>query len=994
MNEFADQNNPELNRGDHIGGYEIKRVAALENSRSFFYELEHAATGARHIHISNKDAENTFGVVFKTVPADSTGVAHILEHTALCGSAKFPVRDPFFSMLKRTLSTFMNALTASDWTMYPFSTQNRKDFYNLMDVYLDAAFFPKLNLLNFKQEGHRMEIGDDGNLVYKGVVYNEMKGAMSSPDQIMGRSLLNALYPSTTYSNNSGGDPKIIPGLTHGQLLEFHKRHYHPSNAFFYTYGNLPLNEHLRFIEDKILRHFERIDPKTLVPSQPRWKEPKTVRYSYPLAETEDPSKKFQACVAWLTSDIRDSFEVLVLTLLEHVLIGNPASPLRKALMDSELGTALADGTGFDPDIMDTMFACGLKGVEETAAEKIEAIIFDVLRELADKGIDRKLIDSAIHQVEFHRKEITNTPYPYGIKLLLYICGAWIHGGDPIKVLQFDDDLERLHQELAKGPLFENRIKTCFLDNPHRVLFKLVPDQQMEHREAGQVREELARIMTKMSPSELEHIQTDADALEKLQEAAENLSVLPTLQIGDIPPSVQIMPATRNLDPGDRCRFPVSIYHQPTSGIFYFSGAMGAGNLSPELIPLASFFCFALTRIGTEKRDYTEIVQMIDACTGGIGLSPSARNDFGEKGGCLPFTAINGKCLVRNRDRMFDIIRELLCEFSFSDLPRLRSLLLEYRAGMESGIVNNGHGLAISLAARNFSLSRSLHEKWGGVHQIRMIKDISDNLTDEQLQKMGERLTNLGKSLFAEDNFKAAMIGEEAALAGAEERIAGLLADSQTLIPESGFLAPKMELGSDIPREGWGTSTAVSFVAQAFETVRMKHEDSPVLVVIAKIIRSLYLHREIREKGGAYGGFAMYNPEDGIFCFGSYRDPHIVSTLNVYDRAGDFIMSGKFSEGDIREAILMVCSDIDKPDPPGPSARKAFYRKIVSLSDEARKDFKKRLLSVNRRQVMAAAQKYFSSGVKNRGVAVVSSEEKLRAANEKLSDNPLRLHTI
>jgi Zn-dependent M16 (insulinase) family peptidase len=410
-----------LSIGDRMGGYTIHRIAELKEIRSVFYELEHAATGARHVHIRNRDSENAFAVAFKTVPQDSTGVAHILEHTVLCGSQKYPVRDPFFAMLKRSLSTFMNAFTASDWTAYPFSTQNRKDFYNLLDVYLDAAFFPKLQELSFKQEGHRLEVEDDTpdafHLAYKGVVYNEMKGAMSSPDQVMVRSILNALYPDTTYSHNSGGDPAVIPSLTYEQLKAFHQRHYHPSNGFFYTYGDLPLQDHLSVIEETVLSKFDRIDPKTEVPSQPRWNAPREASYRYPLDPAEDPTRKCQACVAWLTADIRDGFNVLSLALLEQILLGNAASPLRKALIDSGLGAALCDGSGFDADSKDTLFVCGLKATSESAAAPIESIVFDVLTRLVDEGIDRKLIDSAVHQLEFYRKEITNTPYPYGLNL-------------------------------------------------------------------------------------------------------------------------------------------------------------------------------------------------------------------------------------------------------------------------------------------------------------------------------------------------------------------------------------------------------------------------------------------------------------------------------------------------------------------------------------------------------------------------------------------------
>jgi hypothetical protein len=417
MNTIVDTNNSGLKVGDRIAEYRIERIELLKEISSIFYALKHLSTGARHVHISNDDAENTFSVAFKTVPRDSTGVAHILEHTVLCGSKKYAVRDPFFSMLKRSLSTFMNAFTASDWTMYPFSTQNGKDFYNLMGVYLDAVFFPRLEELSFKQEGHRLETEKDpaghdpadDRLVYKGVVYNEMKGAMSSPDQVMVRSILKALFPSSTYRYNSGGDPAEIPSLSHKQLKAFHRRHYHPSNSFFYTYGNLPLKNHLDFIEEQVLNQFNQIDPGTDVAPQSRWKSPRSVSYPYPFDPNEDATKKYQVCLAWLTADIQDTFEILALTLLEQILLGNSASPLRKALIDSSLGSALCDGTGFDADNRDTLFVAGLKDVERTAADKIEEIIVDLFRDLVKKGIEKNLIDAAIHQIEFHRKEITNT---------------------------------------------------------------------------------------------------------------------------------------------------------------------------------------------------------------------------------------------------------------------------------------------------------------------------------------------------------------------------------------------------------------------------------------------------------------------------------------------------------------------------------------------------------------------------------------------------------
>ena len=995
MNKSNDPRNPGILPDTEIGGYLVKKIVDLTEIDSFYYELEHIKTGAKHVHISREDRENTFSTAFKTVPKDSSGVAHILEHTALCGSKKYPVRDPFFSMLKRSLSTFMNAFTSSDWTMYPFSTQNRKDFYNLMDVYLDAAFFPILSELNFKQEGHRVEVEDtteDGiKLVYKGVVYNEMKGAMSSADQVMGRSLLNALYPDTTYQYNSGGEPSEIPKLTYEQLKDFHRRHYHPSNAFFYTYGDIPLKDHLAFIEKKILNGFTKIDPKTEVDSQPRWDKPRTATYYYPLSKSEDPTKKSQVALAWLQADILDTFHVLVLSILEQILAGNPASPLRKALIDSGLGTALSDGSGYGSDTRDTMFSIGLKGVEISSAEQIGALILDTLKDLAQKGIEPELVESAIHQIEFHRKEVTNTPYPYGIKLLLAFGGSWFHGVDPLRILQFDADLEKLREKIAQGPFLEQKIREYFIDNTHRVLFKLVPDQEKEEKENRQVESELKKILESLSENDIEKIRQDAEALQKLQESSEDLTVLPTLELSEIPPEVQKIKETSKTNSA-------MLFQQPTSGIFYVASAAGVGNLKPELISLVPFFCYALPKSGVKNRDYTEVVRRIDLYTGGISLSVQARTGYGDHGlegpgTCVPFITFNGKCLVRNTAKMFEIIEEFVKDFNFSDLVRLKNLLLEYRARLESSIVQNGHRLAISLASRNFSTTSALSEIWQGIHQIKAIKALTEDLSDERLSTIAGNLTVIGQTIFTGNNLKMALIGEEKPLIEGSA-----LADSmfRSLAPNDtdGFIQPVLPVATVTPHEGWSTSSAVSFVARTFETVRFGHDDAPALSVIAKLLRSLFLHREIREKGGAYGGFSIYSPEDGQFCMASYRDPHIVNTLKVYERAFEFIRLGDYSEEDIKEALLQVCSEIDKPDPPGPAARKAFYRKILSLSDEARDNYKKQLLSLNRERIVRVAEKYFHDDYSKHGVAVISGEEKLASANKEIKDRPLALFSI
>lgn len=968
-----------LRPGDRISGYRVDRVTDLPHIDATAFALAHEITGARHFHIAIEDVENAFSVAFKTVPADSTGVAHILEHTVLCGSKRYPVRDPFFSMLKRSLSSFMNAFTASDWTMYPFCTPNRKDFYNLLDVYLDAAFFPNLDALSFKQEGHRLEFEEaaDGasRLAFKGVVYNEMKGAMSSPDQVLGRSLLEAIYPDTPYRHNSGGDPAVITDLTLEALRAFHRVHYHPSNAFFYTYGNLPLEEHLAFIEDHVLRHFSAIDPGTTVPSQPRWQAPRRAAYTYPIAPTEDPAGKSQVCISWLAADIQNTAEVLALTLIEQILLGNAASPLRKALIDSGIGSALCDTSGFDGDNRDTLFSCGLKGVNPEDADRIEALVLDTLTSLTDSGIDPELIDSALHQVEFNRKEITNSPYPFGLKILLTISGTWFHGGEPERALQIDRDIDAIREASGKG-FFEERIRRYLIDNPHRVKVVLSPEPGKGQRQEAETAEKLRLLMDRLTDEDRAAIKTDAIKLSSLQESTEDISVLPTLELADIPRSVKRTPPTDILSAEHTVG-----YEAATNGIFYLGGTLKLHRMNADdLLLLLPFFCHAFSRSGTRRRDFADLSQTLNRYTGGLGISPQARTRFDGSGIPLPLLAVNGKCLSRYENQMFDLLNELLLETSFSDLERLKQLALEYRAAMETMVVQGGHRFAMSLASRKLTPTSGINEDWNGIHQLRFLKDITADLSSERLEALSNRLDTLKHRLIGTDGLEMAAIGSKADVANA----IGLIRRIRDSLPEDHREPFKPQAVEHIlpAREAWTTATAVSFVAQSFRVASYLDEDAPALAVMAKLLRSLFLHREIREKGGAYGGFAVYNPEEGIFAFGSYRDPHVLATLAVYSKAADFIREGEYNGEDVKEAVLQVCSDIDKPDPPGPNARKAFFRRQVGLTDDMRSAFKHRLLHLTEGDIRNAAAVYFKNLAAKSSVAVITSASKLEAVRQ------------
>ncbi len=467
----------------HVGSREVPSLK-LEVQR-----FRHLNTGAEHIHLASDNPENVFLVALRTVPHDSTGVAHILEHTALCGSEKYPVRDPFFLMIRRSLNTFMNAFTSSDWTAYPFASQNRKDFDNLLDVYLDAVFFARLDELDFAQEGHRLEFAEPENpqspLAHKGVVYNEMKGAMSSIHSILWQGLTRYLYPTTTYHYNSGGDPACITDLSYRQLVDFYRTHYHPSNAIFMTYGDIPAHEHQRKFEDQVLTRFERLDETIAVAPEKRYLAPLRVQEAYALDEP-DTRARTHVVLGWLLGQTTDLLANMEAHLLNSVLLDNSASPLLHALETSELGTAPSPMCGLDDSHFELLFACGLEGSEPEHAAAVEELVLATLREIAEQGVPADQVEAALHQLELKQREIGGDGYPYGLQLILTALASATHRGDPAALIDLDPVLAELRERIRDPEYIKGLARTLLLDNPHRVRLDLCPDTEIL-RHAGKL---------------------------------------------------------------------------------------------------------------------------------------------------------------------------------------------------------------------------------------------------------------------------------------------------------------------------------------------------------------------------------------------------------------------------------------------------------------------------------------------------------------------------
>jgi len=925
---------------DTIGGYTITRREPLERLEGAYLELEHKRTGARHIHIECPDDNNGFAVFFPTPPSDSTGVAHILEHVVLAGSQRFPVRDPFFSMTRRSLSTFMNALTGSDWTMFLYSTRNAKDFMNLLQVYLDAAFFPRLSEDSFKQEGIRFEFEDPADpksgLRYKGVVFNEMKGALATPSAAIDRAVGKALFPGLPYSYVSGGDPEDIPNLTWEHLRSFHARYYHPSNARFYTYGNLPLETTLDAVERHAIGRFQRIEVDSSIPDVNRKAKPTSVVEPYPAVAGEDDSKKAEALLAWVTAPSADSFKGLAMKVLSEVLLSNAGSPLRKALIDSGLGSALADGSGLHDDYKESVFGAGLKGIAPGDAEKVGQVVLDTLEQVADHGVDRSMVDAAIHHLEFEKRERSNAGFPYALRLLFASLPAYQYGGDPFSAMNFDADLEHLEKARGEGRFFENLIRAELLDNTYRALLTVVPDPDMEERKRRAELDRLAAIEARLTEEERARIVADALRLKADQDARQDLALLPTLELSDIPMKFEDVPVRDTAVQRARVEF----YPQPTNGVTYLDVRSDFSVLSTEQKDLLPLFSRALTHSGAAGEDYAEIAGRIASVTGGVGAaaqvqSLAVRDDY------LQSFVISGRALDRNAQPFIELLTDLVARLEIEP-RRLKEIIAEITTRLESSLAGLGFQFALLRAHSKLSSEGAINDRLQGIGMLHTMRKLA-RLDEHSLGDLISQLDEIRKVLFRAEALRIVVTCEEAMIQPFEELLTGLVG---ALAPDGADGHPVKPPALERKPEARTAPVPVAFNVRVFKTVRYTHQDSPALLVLANYLRDTYLHRELREKGGAYGAYAQAGVASATFYFGSYRDPNIVRTYDIFDTAVRWVTDGEIDAEALKEAILGACGDVDPLESPDIKGRREATNRVTGFTREARELFKQRLLQV------------------------------------------------
>uniref|UniRef100_A0AAY4AM05 Pitrilysin metalloproteinase 1 n=1 Tax=Denticeps clupeoides TaxID=299321 RepID=A0AAY4AM05_9TELE len=897
--------------GQKIHGFTVQEVTSVPDLFLTAVKLTHDGTGAQYLHAARDDKNNLFSVQFRTTPMDSTGVPHILEHTVLCGSQKYPCRDPFFKMLNRSLSTFMNAFTASDYTMYPFSTQNAKDFQNLLSVYLDAVFFPCLREMDFWQEGWRLENENPQDpsspVVFKGVVFNEMKGAFSNNEQVYAQHLQNKLLPDHTYSVVSGGEPLSIPDLTWEQLKEFHQTHYHPSNARFFTYGDLPLEQHLKQIHEEALVKFERTEPNTAVPPQTQWTNPREGHVTCsPDSMAPDPTRQNTVCVSYL---------------------------------------------------------------------------------LAENGFEEEQIEALLHKIEIQMKHQSTS---FGLSLASYIASCWNHDGDPVKLLQISQHVSQFRQCLKDNPRYlEDKVQQYFKNNSHRLTLSMSPDDSYLEKQAQAEDSKLHQKTQSLTESQRQDIYKKGLELLSVQSATQDASCLPALKVTDIESTIQYTPVQISTA---GC-VPVQYCEQPTNGMVYFRALCSLNSLPEDLRDYVPLFCSVITKLGCGNMDYRQQAQRMELKTGGMSVTPQVLPDLEDLDVYEQGVLLSSSCLEKNLPEMLHLWTEVFNSPHFDDEERLKVLVMMAAQELANGISYSGHMYAMTHAARCLTPTADLQEAFTGMHQVKFMKRIAES---PDLTHILRKLPRIKRHLLNPDYMRCAVNAAPQKVSDAAVQVERFVGDigsnrkerrpvrphitervldphaspgssqSQKLISEPHFKPCQMKTFFQLP-------FPVNFVSECVRTVPFMHKDYASLCILARMMSAKFLHGEIREKGGAYGGGAKMGA-GGLFSFYSYRDPNSMATLSAFRGGVEWARSGKFSQQDIDEAKLSIFSAVDAPVAP---SDKGLSRFLSGLTDEMRQQHRERLFAVTRLKIFLLSilfSRYLGFGQRTCGVAILGPE--------------------
>jgi Zn-dependent M16 (insulinase) family peptidase len=900
--------------------------------------LRHVQTGAQLLSIENDDENKVFGITFRTPPEDSTGIAHIMEHAVLAGSRKYPLKEPFIHLVKGSLKTFLNAMTYPDRTVYPVASTNLKDFYNLIEVYLDAVFYPLITPHHLAQEGWHYELAQpDGPLAFKGVVFNEMKGAYSSPDALLYRYSKQSLFPDNPYGYDSGGDPTAIPDLTYEQFKRFHSTYYHPSNALIYFYGDDDPVERLRILH-AYLAGFQHSPVNGEIALQQPFSAPKQFTFPFGVDADTDLHKKAMVQVNWLLPENSDPVLTMGLDLLSDALVGTQASPLRKALVDSGFGDDVTGG-GLGVGLRQMTFSVGMKGISLEDAGKVEQLILTTLQTLAAEGIDPDTVEAALNSNEFALRENNTGSFPRGLSLMFRALTTWLYNGDPFAPLAYEPLLAGLKDNLASDPAYlQDLIRRYLLDNPHRTTVILQPDVEHNARLAAAEQQRLEAAYARMSGEDLEQVIANAEELRQRQEAPDDpaaLAALPMLARDDLDTQVKTIPiAIGELNGGQL------LYHDLfTNGIVYLDLGLNLHAVPERLLPYVNLFGRSLLEMGTESEDYVKLAQRIGRKTGGI--SPSTLiSSVRASNEATAWFFLHGKATIAQAEELLSILRDMLLTVKLDNPERFRQIVQKVRARSEASLIPSGNAVVASRLRAAFNQADWAAEQMSGVNYLFFLRQLEKQIENEwpavveQLEAVRRALVN-----------RNSLIANVTLDSPNWQRFEPQLHEFVAALPAAPFTPASWTPVFDPSNEALTIPAQVNYVGKGANLYNLGYQHHGSINVITNFIRTGWLWEKVRMQGGAYGASCGFNKMSGVFTFTSYRDPNLMSTLEVYDQTANMLRTAEVSDDELTQNIIGAIGAMDAYQLPDAKGFTSMMRYLLGESDASRQQTRDEILS-------------------------------------------------
>ena len=980
--------------------YEVIDNSFISEYGIYAILYSHKKTGAQLMSVINQDDNKVFGITFRTPPGDSTGVPHILEHSVLCGSRKFPVKEPFVDLLKGSLQNFLNAFTYPDRTCYPVASTNTKDFYNLVNVYVDAVLHPRAvkDPLVLEQEGWHYELEDPKDpLIFKGVVFNEMKGVYSSPDSLMGRATQHALFPDNIYNHDSGGDPLKIPDLTFDKFKEFHSNYYHPSNSRIFFYGNDDPMQRL-VLMDEYLREFDRIPVTSQIKYQQKNLKPTRLEVPFPIGPGSEP--KHMITLNWLVNDKQlDPKEALTLSLLDNLLLGTSTSVLRKTLMESKLGEAVTGG-GLSDELLQNTFSIGLKGVQKENVKKVEELIFATMNKIGIEGFDKDDVKAAVNTLEFRLREFNTGSFPKGLSLMLGMLSNWIYDKPAFDGVRFEVPLEEIKSDIAAGkPIFTDLLKKYLTSNEHYVVVEMKPDESLEKKVLDEEEKVLKQVKDTLSPSDIEKIIQKTKVLKEAQmaeDSPEAKATLPRLSLSDIDKETAEIPIEVTQGP-ETDGVKVITHPIQTNGILYTDVVFDFSHLEDEDLALLPLFSRMLTEAGTSSLDEISLQRKIGSETGGIGASymtdlKSNGNKLSKSEDVLLFLSLRGKAVADKIPVMMEIIGDIVNNVKLDNQKRAVEMLKESKSRKQSSVITSGHTFAATRLASKYSFLGYLGEKMGGITSVREAGALLEE-AEKNWPKVLARLNKIRDTVIRKDAMIINLTADEATLTAAKSSVKGFI---DSIAKQSKPLSTKDTLlskwdggrGKLTPHtfEGFTVPSQVNYVVKGGQMFTEKDSISGAYSVISRYLNTGYLWDNVRVLGGAYGGFSRFSENSGRFVYMSYRDPNLKKTLDIYDKTSSEMHGSEVSSEDILQGIIGTIGDIDSPQSPDQKGYTSFVQHLTSETKADRQRKRREILGTTDTDFKAFATKLEAVATEG-SIVVVGSAAALEECNKALPED-------